>query len=506
MHAVTSLKAVATVEVFLSRSGQFTWRSLAAGGIAVLALLVWHEATGAFECFTNAGDEGMEVNKAICVAAGHRLYADVWNDQPPLYTLALSGLCRGTEPSMAQLRRGTFLFTAVLLLGVSALGPTLGLSWLEVACAEGFLLASPWFLPCSASTTLEIPALAMGVIGAWLLIVALRRDSAGIGILAGGVLGIGVMIKATALSVLPLVIGFAALRWAGGKQSHFLRTVGIALVSSVAAAQVVWWVASGGASWRHLLGTHFGGYPMLDAEASAAHRFHWSWLWWQPCFAGAAVVGLGSLLASSSVWAGALLGLWAGGVLLVFGAHFPWWDYYSLHARVPLALLAGVGLAWALRWIVGEGRGGLVRGSVNLLLGVGVGACVWEWAEAFAAEAGRVRAVGRWQDHPVVRCVREEVGARGDRGRSLLQLTSGPYAVHCGLEPLPRYAVLPHKRRWTGQLTNEELAAQVRARRADVLIAPPLEAIPAVLADEMQRSYRRLGEWEDASVWLATER
>lgn len=196
---------------FVSRAGQARWGNLAVGLAAALMLLVWHEATGAFGCFSNAGDEGMEVNKAIAVARGYRLYHEIWNDQPPLYTLALSSLARGKDAGMERFRRASFVPVAVMTVALCGLGTSLGLSRGELICACGFLIASPLFLSCSASATLEIPALAAGMAGAWLLLRGIARRSLLLAALGGGVMGFAVMTKLTSLSVIPLVGGFAAV-------------------------------------------------------------------------------------------------------------------------------------------------------------------------------------------------------------------------------------------------------------------------------------------------------
>jgi hypothetical protein len=54
----------------------------------------------------------------------------------------------------------------------------------------------------------------------------------------------------------------------------------------------------------------------------------------------------------------------------------------------------------------------------------------------------------------------------------MLAMVHGPFAVHCGLPPLPWYAVMPRKRFWTRQLTQAELVQRMRERAADVLIGP----------------------------------
>jgi len=104
---------------------------------------------------------------------------------------------------------------------------------------------------------------------------------------------------------------------------------------------------------------------------------------------------------------------------------------------VPLALLAGVGLWQTIRWSVVARPGAWLQTGGRLLAAAFAVACVWGWGEAFEAEMRRVRTVGRWQDNPIVRCVREQISMDRSHPLIMLQLVPGPYAVYCGLKPLP---------------------------------------------------------------------
>lgn len=392
------------------------WRSAVAGLVIALAVFAWHEFTGAFDCFSNMGDEGMEVNKAVLVAAGHRLYTEVWNDQPPVYTHVLSGLCRGEDFTMARLRRVSFAFVALLFLAFAGAGASVGLSLAELLCAGGFLAASPTFLLCSASTTLELPALAVGLLGGCVLLAAFARDSVVLGAVGGAVLGLGVMVKLTALTVLPLVVAVFCVELASALKRRLL-VAGSACMALLLTAATVWWACAGEASWHHLLRTHFGDYPALDAETGEALRFFWSWLSLQPWFVGAALVGVAVLVRGGRKIAAMVLASWALTELAVFSTHFPWWACYSVHLSAPLALLAGAGLWGAVRWVLKGPSGSAFLLGGNVLAAMAAAACLWEWGEAFSSERNRVRGDEHWTSHPVVQCPRENRQPRAARAR-----------------------------------------------------------------------------------------
>lgn len=64
--------------------------------------------------FQFGGDEGHELMKALLVSRGHPLYKEVWNDQPPLYTLIVGAFFWLIGPSAFAARIITVGFSALL--------------------------------------------------------------------------------------------------------------------------------------------------------------------------------------------------------------------------------------------------------------------------------------------------------------------------------------------------------------------------------------------------------
>lgn len=469
----------------------------------MLALIIfaWHEATGAFDCHSNSADEGMEMNKAVLVATGHRLYSEVWNDQPPLYTLALSTFLHNEEATIGLLRRVNYVATAVLLLSLCAVGGLFGLSFGELLLAGGFLAASPWFLFCSASTMLEIPALSIGMMGVCFMLSAIASCSIGLASFGGAILGTAAMIKLTSLSALPILAGFAAVRSVSAPK-QVLLVVSTSLLAFVLTAAVIWCICTSGASLRYLVFTHFLDYPALDIEASKAYRFHWDWFSSQPYLTIAALGGGIFLACSPRKYGAGILGMWVLTIIILFATHFPWWGYYSVHLSLPMALLAGVGLNAAIERIFCADNRKPTLVVLTMLLGAFSIGCLWEWGEGFATEFKRVRTNGNWRNNAVVKCLRNEL-PNIPRKSKMLQLVPGPYSVECGLQPLPWYAVMPLKRFWIGELSEDGLLEEVRAKKADVVIAPGTEMIDPRLTEAFHTRYRLACDDSDTSVWIA---
>jgi hypothetical protein len=65
-------------------------------------------------------DEGFELAKATLCLKGHRLYTEIWNDQPPLHTFLITAILRHLSPSILGPRLLTVFFSVLLLLAYEA--------------------------------------------------------------------------------------------------------------------------------------------------------------------------------------------------------------------------------------------------------------------------------------------------------------------------------------------------------------------------------------------------
>jgi Dolichyl-phosphate-mannose-protein mannosyltransferase len=111
-------------------------------------------------------DEGLELAKVDLYQQGYRLYQDVWNDQPPLPTIAWTQWLRVGGHSVTQARLLTITFATALVWALShcvrlTVGP-------RVALLSGlWLTVSFFFIQLSASVMMGLPALAMVMIAAY---------------------------------------------------------------------------------------------------------------------------------------------------------------------------------------------------------------------------------------------------------------------------------------------------------------------------------------------------
>src|SRR5207253_7571957 len=70
--------------------------------VALLALFVLIESFLPLASAIKIGaDEDFELSKPVLCLHGYRLYSEVWNDQPPLYTFLITQLLRHVSRSVA---------------------------------------------------------------------------------------------------------------------------------------------------------------------------------------------------------------------------------------------------------------------------------------------------------------------------------------------------------------------------------------------------------------------
>ncbi|HEY9827733.1 MAG TPA: glycosyltransferase family 39 protein [Stenomitos sp.] len=119
-------------------------------------------------------DEGIELAKVTLYSQGYSLYTEIWNDQPPLFTLALAQWWHWFGDSIVASRLLTLSFSALL-------------AWAFYRCLRLHLALAPAllgtvglcltydFLRLSISVMRGLPALALGMVSAYFLLRACQH-------------------------------------------------------------------------------------------------------------------------------------------------------------------------------------------------------------------------------------------------------------------------------------------------------------------------------------------
>jgi len=433
------------------------------------------------------GDEGFEVIKPFLCLKGFSLYKEIWNDQPPVFTVLLTWAFKIWGPTILVARLvaagfGLGLFATFFLLVRQRSG-------LRSAMLASFLLlASPVVLQLSVSVMLEAPAFATALLSAALLFQWCRHPHRGWLLASGAVMGIALQIKLTAVLVVPAVLAEVALtRWSSRSQ---LWARGAALdivqwVTSVAALFLAIGLVWASGSFQSSFRSHFMERPVPGHSRAENYVLPASRLREHADGLGAAFIGLVVLVRQKRwreyAFPAALL-LTASAIHAV---HRPWWNYYYLHLAIPLAWLGGAGLsdiisAVSTSWSTGPFRlasAGAWKGVVLCALAALLLARPEKRLEANLRD---LRQRPRVDPSVIVAKMRQYAP-----GTHWAYADPVIYPFHAQVPVPPELAIVMLKRFWSGQITVEAVVATCKRYHAEQLVLP---ATPSSKWDELLAS------------------
>ncbi len=503
--------------------------------------------------------------KATLCLKGHKLYSEVWNDQPPLHTFLLTQLLKHVSPSILCPRLVTVGAAILLLASTFTIALRAGNIW-TATIATGLLIASPAFLELSSSCMVEIPALApaaaaLCALTAWCwkqpspavsaggpcaASLAWRLEAASAErweraathlpeILAGVLFGVSFQIKFINAPLLAIAALALWLRHRGGCSRLKMTARSLLIVAGSMAITFVGlnYVADGGSlllQFRQSWAAHFAGTKSFEYGSPGDRPFDWSILLKNWDVTLPALLGVVALLRFRSRRSGqdrpnrraapldagrppgtnhespianydspfALLPVaWLALSLLVFGTHKPWWTYYYIHNAVPLCWCAGIGLDALRRHVPLRGRRGatakLRRRRVLLpkatrawgvILALYV-ACAVPWLAArLYLQVKNIRSFPKIRSSLVLKEI-EPLKPFAD----WLYTDEPIYSFHTGIPMPPQYAVVALKRFWSGDMTNERIAADLWSLRPSIMLLVN-DAHPRPFQDLLNREYR----------------
>lgn len=463
-------------------------------------------------------DEGFEVVKATLCTHGHKLYSEVWNDQPPLHTFLVTQVLKQVTPAILGPRLVTTAFTAILLTCVFVVTCRIS-GLLTGVLTSALLIASPGFLELSSSCMLEIPALSTALVGLTVLLVLPRTKWYAAECLSGVLFGIAALMKLVPLYLLPLAALILWLRWREGRPSlgvsasassnrlkpefpkdspsaswmsstlwNPLRSlfvpsllIGVSLIASFALAD---WLIERGAYLVHFQQSwfsHFGAAKSFEFGSPAEHAFEWSILLKNWDVTAPSVIGICVLSARLRKSRAAVLPLlWLTLSLIVFTNHKPWWSYYYIHIATPLCWCAAVGVesvcAALSKRVVELGRAERKRRKRVRFNG-------WRTAGAYAPVGLFVLCAVVWMGARVylqVASIRNSpqlytalVLKEIERLKPFthwMYTDQLVYSFHADIPMPPPLAVVPLKRLWTGEMTNTRIAAEMSRFRPEIIL------------------------------------
>jgi len=403
-------------------------------------------------------DEGIELMKGRLLADGHSLYAEVWDDQPPVLSAAFAGIYRLAGASVTASRFLVLAISALLLLSWQAVSMRLGGRGLALATL-GIVITQPFYLKLSLSAMAGLPAVALAS-AALACQIRWHQDRSRLALAAsGGLIALAILTKLFLVILLPVLfvgIVLADLR----NRRRQMRNLSLWLVTGagVGGLIAVAWLAP--EAWEQLVAPHASARQVEAYQDEPWLRgFDASW-------------ALISLAAAGAVqrlrrrqWLWLYPTVWTVIALVMLLGHRPVWYHQRLLVLVPAAILAASALVEALRWI----RPGapLRRLATSLLVIAAVGVMAGQHLpplRAFVMRGDSATEARRLQDRIVVDL--REQAAPGS-----WVVTDRPiYAFRADLAVPPPVAVITAKRRVTGRLDEDVVLAAIDDYRIDVVL------------------------------------
>jgi hypothetical protein len=439
------------------------------------------------DAFRIGGDEGFELYKAFAVYSGQHLYTDIWNDQPPLFTLILAFAFYFSGPSVVAARVIASSFGAILCISLVNIArisaksfgnanidrgqsPVEMANWftlVQVAVLVSVMVASPGILTWLISVMLEVPAFALGCCSLWVLLAGFRKHLNRALVCSALVFALALQVKLTAGMLIPgIAVAMFLVQEARASGSANRKDSWLTLAFRTAVLLLQWgglvmlmFIVFGllfGSNQYYLLWhSHFN--ATMDEAMSKTSGFEFSpaFLVKQPSTIVFVVLGL-LLSFLRGRWRNvAIPVVWFVTALVVHSLHKPWWAYYNLHFYIPLAWLTfesakAIYCEALMVFVKRQGRVRTLAYCVILLI-------IFAWFGAatgtqLVKEVGRKSRLGSVRENDIVKQLLIP------NGRSHTIYCDDPiYAFHAKLLLPPELAVVCAKRFWSGNLTRDKI-------------------------------------------------
>lgn len=406
-------------------------------------------------------DEGPDTVKASLLLKDYDLYADIWSDHPPLFTVLLAGVFRVFGETLPHARLLVLVFAC---LGIVSLGVIARLAGGRVGAlfAVVAVMLLPHFNGLSRLVMLSLPAISLSLVAIALLALFRARPQPVYLILAGLAYAGSLLIKPLAA---PLYLGVSALLLGAGDERPRARRwrdwllFHAALIAPALAALAIW----RGALVEQVVGV------FLQARAESAPWPNLGDLTayllrdkWELSYAGLiALAGLGlGVLALQRAWAWlAALSLWLGAVAVALLWQTPLRSHELFLVMPPLIVAAAIAVQHAAQGLMQWKRiPALQRGAAIL------GCLAVIWAGASLPELIRINVDMRATSIGL----RNKTPSRVD-AVTFIQEHTAPDSTLIADDPMllfqagrtmpPSLVVSSYKRIQVGELTPDDLIA-----------------------------------------------
>ena len=432
-------------------------------------------------------DEGYEVMKALLFERGFSLYSQIWDDQPPLFTVLLAGAFKLGGPSILSARLAVVCFSLLLFLAFYELiRRDLG----EIPGLAGtfLLLASPSVLNLSVAVMQEIPTFSVALLSfLFLRVYGTRRTWPWLAA-SGATMALALQIKFTAVMVGPAMMaefflmhrtspiriigkrGASENRW-HARLAHLIRNAfiwGIPFITVFVVIAAEWGKGSLQQGWK----AHAQGHAVPGMGGPEDCVFSFVLIKDHAATVVFAILGIGLLLRNRRWGSLAFPAILLLTSTVVHAWHRPWWNYYYLHFAVPLAWLAG----FAAKSLLTHGSKLFTQQTLCIRSFSTYSSVICLVLAASLLVAAEVR---------IEKTFKHLNGAKRIESSALLRemkkyasqsrwaycdMMSNMYAFHARISAPPEIAVITFKRFWSGQITREQIVGVCGEYQSDLLI------------------------------------
>jgi hypothetical protein len=314
----------------------------------LVAVLVLHPFRTYFEFDP---DEGNNVIKALMLSRGHALYTEIWNDQAPLFTYALTWWFAMFGATVNAGRILVLLCSTVTIWGVYQMARV---SWGHVHAwaAVVLLVLSPFYTVLSVSVMLGLPSLMWAVLSLLTLTYWCRQGRTVWLVLSALAMSLSVLTKLfTAFLVPILAVGIVVAEWGRrrGTPRRLRRLIPAVVWSAVFAASsvVILLAIIPPADLGQLVEPHLAARGAEQyVQRAEKHGINY-WL-----FGAKGEVGTEDVMVLAAIgllhiplrrrWISLLVASWCLAAYVALWAHAPIWYHHLPLLMIPASLLGGI--------------------------------------------------------------------------------------------------------------------------------------------------------------------
>jgi 4-amino-4-deoxy-L-arabinose transferase-like glycosyltransferase len=294
------------------------------------------------DIFSFDPDEGLELMKAFLYSQGFSLYTEIWNDQPPLFTILLSIWFNLFGYSVFAARILVLLLSAVLVWSFyNVMRYFIGI--LPALVGTFLLIFSSNFIKLSVSVMVGIPFLSLTMLSIYLLIIYHEKRSKISLILSGCLFAFSLQTKFLAIVIIPAIILLIAyFKVEPNRIKPSLKKLAIDIIYWLTTIGVLFLILSvifNSINYEQLWQSHDIGSNERYGKNYNSDLIMYQVIGNRRVFSLLACLGIFTVFAKRR-WEGLIPLGWLGTALVFMLNHKPIWYHHYLVIFIPMAWLS----------------------------------------------------------------------------------------------------------------------------------------------------------------------